>query len=417
MNETVVRDARTLAAALASDSAKVIVVENRITGIPTFSLSPGKALVGRDAGAELVFADGGDGLCMTSDNRLESIALQVSDGARAVYNHPNVPSLGRLELKAVRTRGQVQILVRDQVRSGHIAIDGLDIVDADARAGRERPRGYGVHVVQGALTIWNMQSDPGSTVTAHLTDIRIGRPGRPVRGGGVFVSGAGDTGGRLQVSRLHTGPVYSDGGIPPGTPDLISGGVFVVHGAFVDVVLNTGPVSTYGANDMVLDNWGTVDRWTAEDKITSFGPSGIGFVNFGLIDTLRVHAPIETHGQGARGFNVYTGTVRSADFDRVVTHGHGAVGIQVSQPVGRIRVRRGIETHGGTGDSLVKGVVVNLAAIAFSVKPGGSVRELVVDGGLVTHAPGIEPLELHGSIASLELRGGCGGTGGGFESL
>jgi hypothetical protein len=37
---------------------------------------------------------------------------------------------------------------------------------------------------------------------------------------------------------------------------------------------------------MVLDNWGTVDRWIAEEKITSRGPSGIGFVNFGTINSL-----------------------------------------------------------------------------------------------------------------------------------
>jgi hypothetical protein len=85
-----------------------------------------------------------------------------------------------------------------------------------------------------------------------------------VRGSGIFVSGAGDTGGRLIVSQLKTGAVYSDGGIAPGTPDRITGGVFVVSGAFVDRVVNHGPVMTYGANDMVLDNWGTVGRWTAE---------------------------------------------------------------------------------------------------------------------------------------------------------
>ena len=26
-------------------------------------------------------------------------------------------------------------------------------------------------------------------------------------------------------------------------------------------------VTTYGPNDMVLDNWGTVDRWVSEEKI------------------------------------------------------------------------------------------------------------------------------------------------------
>ncbi len=29
-------------------------------------------------------------------------------------------------------------------------------------------------------------------------------------------------------------------------------------------MVNAGPVTTYGQNDMVLDNWGRVERWTAE---------------------------------------------------------------------------------------------------------------------------------------------------------
>jgi len=193
--------------------------------------------------------------------------------------------------------------------------------------------------------------------------------------------------------------------------------VFVVSGAFVATVHNEGPVTTYGPNDMVLDNWGSVDRWIAEGKVTSYGPSGIGFVNFGTLDRLEVNASIETFGQGSRGFNVYTGTVRSADFQRVVTHADGAVGIQISQPVGDITVRRGIETWGGMGDSLVKGVVLRLAAIALSIKPGGSARKIAIAGGLITHGEGVNPLELHGAIDSLEISGGFAATGGGFEGI
>ena len=105
--------------------------------------------------------------------------------------------------------------------------------------------------------------------------ISAGRDGAPVRGSGVFVGGAGDTGGRVLLRRLESGTICSDCGIAQGTPDSISGGVFVVYGAAADLVRNRGPVTTYGANDMVLDNWGTVDRWIAEEKITSHGPSGM----------------------------------------------------------------------------------------------------------------------------------------------
>jgi hypothetical protein len=155
----------------------------------------------------------------------------------------------------------------------------------------------------------------------------------------------------------------------------------------------------------------------AEDKITSYGPSGIGFVNFGTVNVLQVNAPIETFGQGARGFNVYTGTVQSAEFERVVTHADGAVGIQISQPVGRIAVRRGIETWGGTGDSLVKGVVVTLSAIALSVKPGGSAREVDIAGGLLTHGEDVGALEMHGHIETLRIAGGLAAAGGGFDKI
>jgi hypothetical protein len=237
-----------------------------------------------------------------------------------------------------------------------------------------------------------------------------------VRSGHVEVENL-DITGRLTVRRLETGAVYSDGGIAPGTPDRITGGVFVVSGAFVDRVRNTGPVMSYGANDMVLDNWGSVSEWIAEEKVTSYGPSGIGFVNFGTLDVLRVHAPLETFGLGARGFNVYAGTVRSAEFDRIVTHADGAVGIQISRPVGEIVVRRGIETHGATGQSLVKGVVMSLSAIGLSIKSGGSARRIAIDGGLITHGEGINPFELHGAVERLEISAGISSLGGGFETL
>ena len=106
--------------------------------------------------------------------------------------------------------------------------------------------------------------------------------------------------GTVHVSTLRTGEIHTDGGVPAGTPDPISGGVFVISGAVVDQVASTGPVTTYGQNDMVLDNWGQVGTWKATGPVVSRGPSGIGFVNFGTIEMLDVRAPVETFGPGAR---------------------------------------------------------------------------------------------------------------------
>ena len=404
--------------ALARDTnVRLIVVRGELAKAPSVRLSPGQSLRGDGDQARIAFADGSDGLQLSSDNRVHNIHLHASPDKRAIFNDTAVSSLGRIELRGVTTTGRVQILARDKVRGGHVDVNGLDIIAADARAEKERPHGYGVYVLHGAFTLWNMQSDDSVVVSADLVGLSAGRDGAPVRGSGIFVSGAGDKGGRLNVRRLETDAVYSDGGIAPGTPDQITGGVFTVYGAHVDVVRNRGPVVTYGVNDMVLDNWGVVDRWTAEAKITSYGPSGIGFVNFGIVHELKITAPIETFGQGARGFNVYTGTVNLAEFDRVTTHADGAVGIQISQPIGKLVVHRGIETFGGTGPSLVKGVVVKLSAIALSIKPGGSAREIEIAGGIKTNGPGVSPIEQHGAIDSLRVSGGFIAAGGGFDKI
>jgi hypothetical protein len=412
--ERQVANASELLAAAADATVAEIVVQSSLAGLPMFRLSPGQTLRGATSSVVLHFATGGDGLQLSSNNQVESLELQTDVDRRALFNDTRVEHLGRLVLRNLRTIGTIRLLANDKVRSGHVEAENVDIASADAQGYAERPKGYGVEVIPGAFVLWNQQADRSVTVTAELTGLTAGRAGAPVRGSGIFVSGAGDTGGRLVVSRLETGAVYSDGGIAPGTPDRITGGVFVVSGAVVDRVLNHGPVSTYGPNDMVLDNWGSVGSWTAEDKITSFGPSGIGFVNFGTIDVLHAKAPIETFGQGSRGYNVYTGTVHTAEFERIVTHADGAVGIQISQPVGQITVHRGIETYGGTGDSLVKGVVVKLSAIALSIKPGASARSISIAGGLITHGAGISPLELHGTVGSLHISEGLTAAGGGF---
>jgi hypothetical protein len=405
-----------LVAAIEEGVGKVVVC-GRLSNVPSLHLSPGQSVTGAAEESKIAFADGVDGIELTSSNRIHNVHLCASPERRAIFNDTTVPSLGRIALHSVTTHGRVQILARDKVRGGHLEVNGLHIVAADARPGSERPHGHGVYVLQGAFTLWNMQRDEDVALSADLAGLSAGREGAPVRGSGIFIAGAGDAGGRLIVRRLETGPVYSDGGIQPGTPDHISGGVFVVYGAYVDSVHNGGPVTTYGANDMVLDNWGMVDRWTTDEKITSYGPSGIGFVNFGTVKVLQVNAPIETFGQGARGFNVYSGTVHSAEFERIVTHADGAVGIQISQPVGEITVHRGVETYGGTGNSLVKGVVVELAAIGLSLKPGATARRIDIAGGLITHGEGVDPLELNGTIESFQVTDGFAVGSGGFEDV
>jgi hypothetical protein len=403
-----VKTVEQLLQALADQRIAKIMIDGFLSDLPAFRLSPQQTILGISPDVSgLKFLDGVDGIELSSDNSVSFLAVVTSPTRAAIWNDESVTGFGTLELNQVRTVGRVRIFARDQIKSGRVEVRGLDIVEADARGATERPHGYGVFVLQGAFTLWNLQSDPEVKITANISGLSVGRQHAPVLGSGVFVAGRAPNGGSLHVERLETGAVYSDGRIKPGTRDQITGGVFVLDGVVADLVENRGPVTTFGANDMALDNWGLVDRWHALDKVTTLGPSGIGFVNFGVTRNLELQAPIETFGQGSRGFNIYAGTVQTATFDRIVTHADGAIGIQISQPAGTIAVRRGIETYGGSGSSLVKGVIQQLSAIALSIKPGAQVESIEIRGGLKTHGPQILPLEQLGSIRTLSIEGGC----------
>jgi hypothetical protein len=194
--------------------------------------------------------------------------------------------------------------------------------------------------------------------------------------------------------------------LPYGTADMITGGVFIVYGVKANHLEHFGEIVTYGVNDMVLDTWGTVTKWIAHAPVVSYGPSGIGFVNFGTVDDFIAESEIVTHGLGARGFNQYDGTVKRIRFKSIETFGDGSIGIQVSKPVGTIIVDEGITTHGSVGNTLVKGVNMELPADAFSVKPGGIVEKLVVNGDLVTHGANVATYVVEGGrVGAIDIKG------------
>ncbi|WP_146070242.1 hypothetical protein [Arthrobacter sp. GMC3] len=379
-------------------------VAGTLRGMPSVTLPPGVSL----RGGMLTF--GAKGLRLTTNNTVQDVTITTSPHEVSIYNDTTVTDLGTLTLKNVTTTGQVYLAADGNVRSGRVVADGVHVTAADTRGRFHRPTGFGVEALQGAFTLWNRQPDPAVVLTARLENISAGTAQEPVHGGGVFVGGHQDgsgkaDGGTVEVELLTTNEVYSDGGIAPGTPDLISGGVFVISGANVAQVRNVGTTTTYGQNDMVLDNWGAVTNWTADAAVTSYGPSGIGFVNFGDIGTLTVNAAVETFGQGARGFNVYDGSLQEAVFETIITHGDGSMGVQVSRDLPVLRIRGDLRTEGGTGESLVKGVLLPLSAIALSVKPGGRIGTLNVGGDVRTEGPSVPAMDLEGALDSVTVGG------------
>jgi hypothetical protein len=393
-----------------------IEIEGELAGMPMITLAPGMAL----RGGTLRF--GAKGIRLTRDNILEGVTVITEPDEVAILNDPSSADLGTLTLRDVQTTGQVLLVAADQVRAGHVQVENLTIVEADVRGRVDRPHGFGVEALQGGFTLWNRQADPDVRITAELLDISAGSADTPVRGSGVFVGGHGNwegigDGGTVQVSTLRTGEIHVNGGIPAGTPDLISGGVFVISGAVVDEVLNTGPVTTYGQNDMVLDNWGDVTAWTATAPVTSRGPSGIGFVNFGNITTLDVNAPVVTSGPGARGFNLYEGSLERASFSSIATTGDGSVGVQISKPLGRLKIEGDLTTSGDEGMSLVKGVQVQLKAVALSIKPGGEVNTINVGGTIATTGNNVVTVEIEGEVGQLSVAGGISASGAGSDAV
>ena len=93
--------------------------------------------------------------------------------------------------------------------------------------------------------------------------------------------------------------------LPYGTADIITAAVFIVYGVEAKTVEHHGELVTYGVNDMVLDTWGKVEKWVSYYPMVSYGPSGIGFVNFGTVKDFMAQ-DITTYGLGSRGLTNMT---------------------------------------------------------------------------------------------------------------
>ena len=123
--ESAVSTVDALVAATKNKCVQRIVVSGHLADAPSVSLSPGQSLRGAAEQSAVTIAAGIDGLRLSSDNRVHSIRLDASSNKRAIFNDTTVATLGRIELRGITTTGCVQILARDNVRSGHVEVSGL----------------------------------------------------------------------------------------------------------------------------------------------------------------------------------------------------------------------------------------------------------------------------------------------------
>lgn len=395
-----------IAKALAQPEPCNLELQTSVLSPYSITLPPEFQLTGKEGHKCILSFSNGDGVGLTANNRVEDLVIMTTPAARAIYTQTGLEDMGAMVLSNLTVTGQVSLIVRGGTRNLNLSMDKIHVAACDCRRFSEQPQKYGVNVLQGAVTIYNFNGAADSKIRASLTDISAGSRDAPVIGSGIFISGFGDDGGWVEVEKLTTGAVYSNGMLPYGTADLITAGIFIVYGVRAKRVEHFGEIVTYGVNDMVLDTWGAVESWIAHGPVVSYGPSGIGFVNFGTVESFIAEKAIVTHGLGARGFNQYDGTVRTARFHSIETFGDGSIGVQVSKPVGTIHIETGITTHGSVGNTLVKGVNMMLPAQAFSVKPGGVVEKLEVGGDLTTHGAKVSTYAVEGGeVRALDIRG------------
>lgn len=132
ISEKSVTTSDALIAATKDKNVQEIAVSGHLTSANSVQLLPGQALCGTDKNAKITFASGADGVQLSSDNRIHNLRLEAAPNKRAIFNDATVASLGRIDLRNLTTIGRVQILARDKVRAGHVDVDGLDIIAADA---------------------------------------------------------------------------------------------------------------------------------------------------------------------------------------------------------------------------------------------------------------------------------------------
>lgn len=405
--------------ALSDQRNRVIELASTVVSPHDIFLPTGVTLRGKkDAYATLAFSEGG-GVGLMGNNVIDNLTILSAATSRAIFLMAGVKDYGTLKLSGLHVTGQVGLIMRAGSEKAVINAESVHVAACDSRAYTEQPQKYGVNVLQGAFTVYNFNPSPTSKISLSLNNISIGSKQAPVFGSGLFVSGFGDELGLVDVEKMTTGAIYSTGLLTAGTADFITGGVFLVYGAHAKLIENYSEVVTYGTNDMVLDNWGTVDQWICHKPVISYGPSGIGFVNFGVVGSFLAKDAVITYGQGARGFNQYDGTVNSIRFKQITTYGNGSIGIQISKPIGAVTIDENVETFGSVGNSLVKGVNLVLHAVAISIKPGGVVDAIQVGGDVVTHADGVSALTVEGDglVKSLSVGGAIKALGGNASAV
>jgi hypothetical protein len=82
-----------LIAACRGSGARRVIVDGKLENAPSIRLAPGQTLLGADDHASIAFADGVDGLQLTTDNEVGTLRLAASPDRRVIFNDTQVAGL------------------------------------------------------------------------------------------------------------------------------------------------------------------------------------------------------------------------------------------------------------------------------------------------------------------------------------
>lgn len=161
-----------LVATIQNGEKEIIITKSILCNYSLF-LPEGVSLSGKpqeNGELPLLSFQNSDGIGISANNAVQNLNIDAPVNHKAIFNTTVQEDLGTFTLENLFIKGQVSIITRVGVKKANVVIDNVDIHSADARHYLEQPQKYGVNVLQGALTIYNINPNPDSLLSVSVSN-------------------------------------------------------------------------------------------------------------------------------------------------------------------------------------------------------------------------------------------------------
>ncbi len=398
-------------------TARYLIIRNDLSNLPCLSLQPYQSISGEFDGKTLSFINDSDGFCLSKGNELKNLKITTSPHKRAIFQNPEVESMGVHTLSRINVIGQISFIISSNIKKGKIDASYVHIEEASTFHLSDRPNKFSVDMVQGAMTVWNKSEANDDVIDLEITHFSCGSETKPIVGSGLVICGFDLNQGSIKASLISCGHIYTRGEIGKGVANMVCAGLAIGYETNVHNVINYGKVICYGGNEMGIYNWGNVQKWDVTDRIETHGDNGCGVINAGEINKLYISHPIETFGTGARGFYMFSGKLKDLQLEQIITHGDAANAIQFNQFIDRLSISKSILTFGNAIEVKFADSIIKVSSDAICIKYGGTLRVLKVSGNIVTMGNDTHCIFSEGNIEKTFVAGEVTAKGNGSVAL